>query len=694
MSRRAKRRASPATSRVAPEAVAASGGPGFDRTFWLVAAVLVPVTLLVYQPAWHGAQLWDDNGHITRDSLRSLSGLWRIWFEPGATQQYYPLVHTAFWVQAQIWGDATTGYHLVNIALHAVSACLLIAILRRLDVRGAFVAGVVFALHPVHVESVAWITELKNTLSGVFFFASALAYLRFDVERGRAAWMAALGLFLAAILSKSVTATLPIGLLVVLWWKRGRIEWARDVAPLVPFVMAGVAAGAMTVWVERTLIGAEGADFELTIVERVLVAGRAVWFYAATLVWPAHLTFNYPRWQVSPAVWWQYLYPLAAAVAIAAGWWWRHRSRAPLAAWLWFGVTLAPALGFVNVYPFVFSFVADHFQYLASAGLIVLGCGALVGVASRWIAPDSRVQVAVAVALAIPLAAIAWRDSHAYVSKPVLYETTIARNPASWLARSNLAAWRLEQTPPDTARALAGLREAVRLNPRRPELQFNLGLALEQSGALEAAAEAYAAGLARLPPGRVNPGVARAHESHARVLSVLGRTEAAAAAFARAIAAGGGGGTADAHLQVGAALLRDGRPAEAVVQFERAMALDPDRSDAHYALGVALADAGRYEPALVALRQVLSAEPRRADVHFQMGRCHHALGRREDAIASYRAGIAIDPGVADAHNDLGVALAELGRYREAVAAFAEAVKLKPEDVQFRENLDRARKLIR
>ena len=217
---------------------------GESRRPWhraLLFAALVLVVLAAYHPAWHGGMLWDDDAHITSRDLRSPEGLWRIWFDLGATQQYYPLVHSAFWVQHRLWGDDTLGYHLVNIVLHGMAAFLFALVLQRLSVPGAILAAFLFALHPVHVESVAWITELKNTFSGVFYLGAALAYLDFDRTRRRRSYAAGLVLFLLALLSKTVAATLPAALLVVVWWQRGRVDWRRDGRPLIPFVAAGVA---------------------------------------------------------------------------------------------------------------------------------------------------------------------------------------------------------------------------------------------------------------------------------------------------------------------------------------------------------------------------------------------------------------------------------------------------------------------
>ena len=278
--RTAKSSGTPATP--AGSGPAARARPAAWQRALLFAALLL-VTLAIYQPAWHGAALWDDDGHLTKAELQSVDGLRRIWFQVGATQQYYPLVHSAFWVMHRLWGDHTTGYHLVNIVLHASSAFLLAVLLWRLAVPGAVLAAFIFAVHPVHAESVAWITELKNTLSTVLYLGAAICYLRFDDTRRARHWIAAAVLFVLALLSKTVTATLPVSLLIVLWWKRGALSWPRDIRPLVPFLPIAVAAGAMTAWVERTFIGATGWEYALTFLERVLLAGRAVWFYLASL---------------------------------------------------------------------------------------------------------------------------------------------------------------------------------------------------------------------------------------------------------------------------------------------------------------------------------------------------------------------------------------------------------------------------
>jgi hypothetical protein len=306
-------------------------------------ALIFCATMAAYWPAVDGAMLWDDSGHVTAPDLQSLDGFGRIWLDRQVTQQYYPLLHSAFWIEHRLWGDSVAGYHLTNILLHALSACLVVMIVRALGCPGAPLAGVLFALHPVCVEAVAWISEQKSTLSAVFYLSAALVYLRFDRDRRKPVYFLALVLFVLALLSKTVTATLPVALLVVLWWQKGRLGWKRDVSPLAPWVLVGATAGLFTAWVERTDIGARGADFNLSVVQRCLIAGRALWFYLGKLLWPSNLTFIYPRWNVTSASVWQIFFPAGVLVvfslfAVLT----RRGQRGPLAALLYFSVSLFP----------------------------------------------------------------------------------------------------------------------------------------------------------------------------------------------------------------------------------------------------------------------------------------------------------------------------------------------------------------
>ena len=435
---------------------------------------------LVYQPAWRGGFLWDDGAHVTRPELRSWHGLYRMWFEVGATQQYYPVLYTAFWVEHRLWGDATLGYHLLNIALHAAAALMVALILRRLAIPGAYLAAAIFALHPVQVESVAWMSEQKNTLSAVFYLGAALFYLRFDRTRKTSSYGCAFGLFLLGLLSKTVTATLPAALLLIFWWQHGRLSWKKDVLPLAPFFLVGAVAGVFTAWVERKLLGAEGADFELTVLDRGLLAGRVIWFYLGKLVWPADLLFVYPRWHVSQAVWWQYLFPAAALLLTVLLWVTRRRWRGPLAGWLFFVGTLFPVLGFCNVYPFIYSYVADHFQYLASLGIITLVSAVAVLLLERWGLNHRPRGHLLCLVLLAGLGYLTFQQSRMYGDIETLYRATMDGNPGCWMAPNNLGTILADRG--QIQDAIVQYRRALEIKPDFVGALNNLGNALAGSG--------------------------------------------------------------------------------------------------------------------------------------------------------------------------------------------------------------------
>src|ERR1043166_1983285 len=363
-----------------------------------IAAALAIVTILAYLPAIRSGYIWDDDKYVTKNPLlQEHGGLTRIWFEPQASPQYYPLVFTSFWIENKLWSLKPLGFHLVNVLLHAANSILVWRILKRLEVRGALVIGAIFALHPVHVESVAWVTERKNMLSGLFYLLSLRAYLRWDSQDVGRTWTGyglSLLLFICALLSKSVTAILPAVILVILWWKHGRIAMS-DIARLIPFFLVGMALALHTAWLEKHHVGAERVDWGLSVLDRFLIAGRVPWFYLYKILWPHGLIFFYPRWTIDAGQWWQYLFPLATLASLAILWALRKRiGRGPLAAALIFCGTLFPVLGFLPVYPMIFSWVADHFQYLASIGMIALIVSAI---AARVTSPAVALCLAVIV---------------------------------------------------------------------------------------------------------------------------------------------------------------------------------------------------------------------------------------------------------------------------------------------------------
>jgi len=545
--------------------------PGLPRGFWL-GLLLVLATVAAYWPVFSAGFIWDDDDYVTRNqNLRDAAGLWQIWFNPAATPQYYPLVHTTFWLEYHLWGLQPVGFHVVNVLLHAFGALLVWRILAGLNLPGAWLAAAVFSLHPVQVESVAWVTERKNVLSAVLYFSALLCYLRFAALVGvagvagrRSSYYAALGLFIAALLSKTVACSLPAAILLVLWWKKDRLHW-RDVVPLLPFFVLGAGLGLLTAWLEKHHVGAQGASWSLTPVERCLVSGRALCFYVAKLAWPNPLTFNYPRWTINPGLWWQWLFPVAVLSVVVGLWLARHKiGKGALVGVLFFGGTLLPALGFINLYPMLYSFVADHFQYLASIGMIALAASLAV----RFLqcrAVHLRFQALLAAGLLLVLGALTWRQCGAYQNLETLWLDTLQKNPRSWLAHSNLG--RLLAQQQNYADAEAHYLAALASNPDVDTIHYNYGNLLARTGRLDDAVTEYHQALQLAPE------------------------------------------KPQAHLSLGTVLYRQHRTGEAVAEFERAIRCQPDFADAYYDLGNALVSQHRPAEAVAAYQHALRLQP-------------------------------------------------------------------------------------
>lgn len=657
--------------------------------FWQDAALgasLVLATLLVYWPALQGGVIIDDLDHITRPEWRSLAGLARIWTDVGITSQYFPLLHTTFWIEYHLWQDAVLGYHLANVLQHAFSACLVVAVMRRLKIPGAWFAGFVFALHPVCVESVAWISEQKNTLSTLLYLAAAYTYLGFDRNRRVSSYWMASGLFVLALLTKSVTATLVPALLVIFWRKRGRLEWRRDVRPLVPWLLVGAAFGLFTAWYERVYAHAQGASFALSVVERILIAGRDLVFYARTLLWPSNLMFINPRWTVDTGSVWQYAFP-ATVLAIAVGLvWLARRQRAPLAAFLIYAGTLGPTLGFLNINWFNYSYVADHFQYLASLGIIVPAAAALAGISRRVFTARARLANAVSGGLLLAvLGVLTWGQSSNYRDAETLYRRTIAQNPSAWVAHQNLGFTLLER-PGALAEAIDHFLTVLTLKPDHVRAFNGLGYAFSQiPGRLPDAIKAYEASL------RLNPDDPQVLTQLAYALAQTpGREADAMAAFRSAVQLDPQAWQAHVGLaQLFAAT--PGKLADAISEYRAAIRLQPDLARLHFDLGGILAAAGRKSEAITAFEDTLRLEPENAGAHFNLGSLlADEPGRLSEAISQFEAALRLTPDDPAVHNNLGLALLEMpGRRDDAIAQFQTVLRLAPDSAEGHFNLGRA-----
>ncbi len=643
-------------------------------------ALIVVACLIAYIPAMRGGFIWDDDDYVQNNQmLRSADGLRQIWFKLGATPQYYPMVHTSYWLEYRFWKLNPTGYHVVNVLLHAAGAVLLWRVLRVLQVPGAWVAAAIFALHPVHVESVAWITERKNVLSGVFYLGAALLYLRYALaprnesghNRSGKFYVASLVLFLCALLSKTVTCTLPAVLLLLLWWKRKRIGWP-EVRALVPFFALGIAMGLLTVWMEKYRVGAVGEEWDLSLVERCLVAGQALCFYVDKLFWPRQLTFIYPQWQIDAGACQLYLYPVISVGVIAASWLARKRiGNGPLVAVLYFSGTLFPALGFFDVFPMRYSFVADHFQYLASIGIIALVVAIGCLTSARLGRRGKVTATTVAVFVLGMLGTLTWRQGHIYKDRETLWRDTLRKNPDSWIAHNNLGAAIQSQSKLDEA--IKHYHQALQPKPDYALAHGNLNSALQSQSKLEEVISHYRRAL------EIKPDYALAHSNLGVALQAQGKFDEAISHLHQALQAKPH--SVNALYNLATIFRLQGMVDEAIIYYRQALQIEPDSADVYNSLGIAFDSLGKVDEAVRHYRRALELMPDYATAHNNLANVLQSQGKLDEAINHYRQAVQIEPDLVQAHYNLGVALRSQGKLNEAAGHFRQAVQIAPDFAQ-------------
>ena len=679
------------------------------RTLGLAAALLA-LTVVVYWPVKDAGIIWDDKSHFLENhAVTAPDGLRAIWTS-FVLPVYYPLTFTVFWLIYQLGGPNPLPYHLVTLTLHAGNAVLLWFILRRLNVRGAWVVAALWAIHPVNVESVAWATELKNTLSGAWFFGSLLCFLRYERELKRKWFAGALICFAAALLSKSSTVMLPAVLLLFAWWQRDRVVRA-DVVRALPFFALSLSASfvAVCAQVREKISEGTGRDWSLQLPERLIVAGKDLWFYASKTVCPVNLMFIYPRWSHDARVLTEWL-PLAGAVAVSITLWRYRRIRAGRAAAFalgYFVVALVPVLGFFDQYFYRYSFVADHFQYLASIGVIALACAAVAGIVQ---APSFRLIVAGAAL--ISLGFLSRQHLSIFTDEETLWRDAVNRNPRAVIAQNNLGLVLYGQL--QYRRAIDCFDRALQANPNFVEGHFNLGLVLTELGQYTKAATQMQDAL------QIAPNFAKAENGLGFALLQLGQSGEATAHFHRALELDPD--YVDAHNNLGQILLSIGQPAEAEAHFRRVMQTHSNDFAAHENLGVVLFQQHRLDEAVAEFREaarlkpddpephknladILTTQHRLAEAqqeralaassaehlgetHFRIATALQADDDLDGAIKHFRKSITIRPNSAEGYLALGKVLVEQNRFTEAIAALRQGTEAVPDDLRVRNELAR------
>ncbi|HMP75596.1 MAG TPA: tetratricopeptide repeat protein [Kiritimatiellia bacterium] len=653
------------------------------RRSWILGVLLALAVLAAYGPAYHAGFIWDDDDYVTRnETLREPGGLARIWFEPGATPQYYPLTFTSFWLEYRLWELRPAGYHAVNVLLHAANAILVWRLLALLGLPCAWLVGLLFGLHPVHVESVAWITERKNTLSGFFYLLAMWTWFRArPPERDPSslrfrplAYGVTLLLFVAALSSKTVTCSWPAAVLLVVWWKRGRLDGSAWMSML-PFFALGLLGAAATVHMESTHVRAVGPEWALGGLARLLIALRGLWFYALKLVWPVDLVFIYPRVVPNPgefADWW----PFGLTLLLAGGMLARRRQlgRGPFAALCFFAGTLFPALGFINVYPMRYTFVADHYVYLASLGLLTLAGAGIALLLERNRIP-ARVAAPTLALAVLALGFGTWRQTLMYRDLETLWTATLSRNPTAWIAHNNLgllrhAAGRVEE-------AVTHYRAAWNLNPTAPEVLTNLGNAEAEKQNWAEAERWHRAALATrsdFPPGWYNLG---------NCLMEQGRLEEAAESYAQALRHKPR--YPEALSNLGKTRARQGRLNEALRHYQRSLELEPDRASTWSNVAYLYLLMNRPADALSAADRALQLDPAWGPALHNRALALQRQGRPAEAGPAFEAAVAATPESLQLQKDAGVFWIQSGNMTSAEMHYRRAIERYPE-IEFRYGL--------
>jgi Tfp pilus assembly protein PilF len=559
--------------------------PQQPATLWQAVALLA-ITLLAYLPVASAGFVWNDDDLTAILALIQQQGLSAVWFSSEAFN-YWPMTWSSYWIEHQLLGnDPATGlpdptsYHVVNVLLHAAASLLLWRVLLRLEIPGAWLAAAVFAVHPVNVESVAWITQRKNVLAMVFYLLALCQFLEFERTNRPLRLVAAVAAFLLAMLSKGAVVALPLVLLLLAWWRRGRVT-RKDLLCSIPFLVVAVVMSGVEIWFQQVKAIGEETIRDAGLVERLMATGPVAWFYLQKALLPIELAFVYPLWQFDTSQAAQWL-PLAAGLAVLGTLIWATRKgldRGPLAAVLYTLFCLGPVLGLVDIYYFRYSLVADHYQYVAMPGLIVLVVAAAARFAHRHTIDRVTLRVA-SLGLVAVLGGLTWQQVDIYQTPQQLWRDTLARNPGCWLAHNQLANLVNSSQKVDDARQ--HYLEALRLI----EHQFGAG----------------------------HVETARVHNNLGMLLGQSARVDSDPAMMLQAIT----------HL-------------------ETACRIDPDRSEYIESLAGVLKEQGQIERAIVRLRDFVARHPDAAGTWIVLADCLVAVGRGAEADEARRRSRQADP---------------------------------------------------
>ncbi|HSQ31260.1 MAG TPA: tetratricopeptide repeat protein [Gemmatimonadaceae bacterium] len=652
---------------------------------WAIALALAAITIVLYLPVRHYPFIgFDDPGYVT-DNGRVKGGLtldavrWAI--TAGYFANWHPLTWISHMVDVQLFGMNAGAHHVTNLALHVTNTLLLFGVLYRMTGalgRSATVAAL-FAVHPTHVESVAWVSERKDVLSTLFWMLTLWAYWAYTRKPGLGRYLLVAVSFALGLMAKPMLVTLPCALFLLDVWplrravlgESPRAVWLRLIYEKLPLLALAAASSVITFVVQRN----SGAVESLTILPipiRISNAILAYWGYIEKLVWPSGLALLYPYpkniYVGSVLLVLALLIAITVVVARAA------RSRPYLLiGWLWFMGTLVPVIGIVQVgkQP-----MADRYTYLPSIGLFIMLAWGLTELLQRARAPKA-LAAALSVGAVAMFAVVASAQVERWQSSIDLWEHTIAVTGDNYLAENNLG-WDLAQAN-RSAEAIPHYEASIRLSPRFVGGHTNLALALVAVGRYEEAVAQYKYAL------QIEPKNYLVHGNLGFALSHLGRLDDAVSEFDEAIRLKSD--YVEALNGLGLALARKGDIDGAIRNYNEALRYMPKFPEAHNNLGAALASQGKLEEATRQFAEAIRLKPVFADAHNNFGVALSTQGKLDEAIAQFTEAVKNDPNHAKAHYGLGLALERQGKMSDAAREFSTVLRLQPGDVAARQALD-------
>jgi len=533
---------------------------------WVLTACLIALTLLAYIPAMNAGTIWDDAGFVFDNAaVSSRRGLHFIWLTK-SNADFFPLTLSSLWLEYRLWGPNPIPYHITNILLHACSAVLLWRLLRQLKVPGAYLGAMLFAVHPVNVASVAWITERKNTLSMLFYLLSALYFFRFDENPRHKTYILSLVFFLAALLSKTSAVVLPPILLAIIWWKRR--AWTRqDLLRVAPYFVIGIVLGLVTVWFQQRSLTSTDANEMPTLAQRLALPGWVVWFYLGKVLFPWPLLMGYPRWELNTSSLLIYAPLMLLILSLAALFFLRNKSFFITA--ILYVLALGPVLGLLPMTFHYISWVSDHLQQIAlPAPLALIGAG-LALLAQR----PARHKLAIALfsLLILILTGMTFNHSRHFKNDGTLWKFNNAYNPNCWAGNNNLGIYYVAQG--DLAKAKYHYDYALKLRPNYSSTYYNRGLLFSRQGKFK---EALADEQIAI---RIDPRYWQAFSAQGAIYTNMGQFDRALDRYLKALAIKPT--DAAAHNNAGNIFLSRGDIKNALIHLNAATMLNPNYAMAY-----------------------------------------------------------------------------------------------------------------